>query len=292
MLGLTENKLAEIFEHAPLPIHILDTKGTLRWVNKEWQNLLGFRSAEVLGKQFAAFIAPESREGMEGSFRIRLDKGSLRDLELKLTRKDGTALDVSVSSRVIYDNGEALYTHCMLFDISKRKQMEQKLKDMSLTDYLTGLYNRSAILDVLETEIKRLDRYGGELSILLININQMTGITNKYGHSVSDRAVIQTGKSVGQDKRTPDCVVRYGGDKFILVLPETGADGALVYAERLAYGINVPVGDGKQITVTLSLGIAEFNEDVPDADALVKNAINAMQGGREEGKSTIGIYGA
>ncbi len=292
MLGLTEDKLAEIFEHAPLPIHILDTKGTLRWVNRQWQNLLGFRSAEVLGKQFAAFIAPESREDLEDQFQMLLDKGSLRDQELRLTRKDGIALDVSASSRVIYHNGKALYTHCMLFDISKRKQMEQKLKDMSLTDYLTGLYNRSAILEVLETEIKRLDRYGGELSILLININQMEGIINKYGHSVGDMAVIQAGKSVGQYKRTPDCVGRYGGNKFIIVLPETGADGALVYAERLAYGINVPLGDGKQITVALSLGIAEFNEDVPDADALVKNASDAMQEGSEEGKSTIAIYGA
>ncbi len=291
MLGLTEDKLIEMFEHAPLPMHILDTKGTLRWVNRQWQFLMGFRSAEVLGKQLTAFIAPGSSQDMEGSFQTLLDKGSLRDQEIKLTRKDGAALDISANSRVIYDNDKALYTHYILFDISKRKHMEQKLKDMSLTDYLTGLYNRSAILDILETEIKRLDRYGGELSILLVSINHMDGIINNYGHSVGDRAVIQAGESVVQYKRLSDSVGRYGGDKFIVVLPETGADGALVYAERLAYGISVPVGDGNQITVTLSLGIAEFNEDVLDSDSLVRNATDAMQDGREEGKSSIAIYG-
>ncbi|MCK4911135.1 MAG: GGDEF domain-containing protein [Thermodesulfovibrionales bacterium] len=291
MLGLTEDKLSEIFELAPLPIHILDTKGTLRWVNKEWQNLFGFRSAEVLGKKYFDFVEPDSREEMESSFQRFIKEGSLRDEETRITRKDGTVVEVSVNSRVIFEGGLPVYAHCMFFDISKRKHMEQELKNMTVTDYFTGLYNRNAIIDILSTEINRLDRYGGELSLLMVNINQMKGIINTYGHSIADSAVLKAAGAVAQYKRSSDSVGRYGGDKFIIVLPETGSDGAMVYAERLAYGISVPVGDGKQITVNLSLGIAEFTEDVLDADALIKNASDAIEAGKQEGRSTISVYG-
>ncbi len=292
MLGLTEDKLTEIFEHAPLPIHILDTKGTLRWVNKEWQNLFGFRSAEVLDKQYFTFVEQDSRDEMEKSFQHLIKEGSLSDVETRVTRKDGTVVDVSVNSKVIFENGLPVYAHCMFFDISKRKHMEQELKNMAMTDYFTGLYNRSTIIDILSTEINRLDRYGGELSILMVNINQMKGIISTYGHSIADSTVLKASGAVAQYKRSSDSVGRYEGDKFIIVLPETGSDGALVYAERLAYGISVPVGGGKQITVNLSLGIAEFTEDVLDSDALIKNALDALQEGKQEGKSTISVYGA
>jgi len=291
MLGLHEETLHQIYDNAPLPVHLLDNQGTLKWVNKEWLEAMGYESEEVIGQNYAAFVAPESRGKVQTYFELLFAQGFSRNEEIKLMRKDGAVLDITSNSNAVLQDGTFAYAHSILFDISKRKRIERELMKLSSTDYLTGNLNRRAILETIETEITRIDRYGGELSLLIVSINGLSEIISEYGHNVGDKCITATSAAIDKLKRTPDAVGRYEGNTFLIVLPETGVDGALVYGERLAYGLHVDAPDGTIVGLTLSIGISEFNENVMGLEDLIGRATSTQTKSKIQGQSTVSIYG-
>ena len=290
MLGLNEKNLSGILENAPLPIYFLDSEGNIQWANRAWLDLLGYEMEGVEGRKFLTVVAPESFTVAESSFKQLLKCGSVKDADMKVLRRDGVSIAVSANCNVVFDEGRFLYAYGILFDISERKRLEELHRQMSMSDQLTGLYNKDAIMEIIGTEITRYDRYGGEFSILMVDVNGMSAINETYGRHTGDLLLVQTSRHLSLFKRTSDRISRYDGDEFLVVLPGTGADGALVYAEKLTLGVVVPVSEESSITVPLSFGIAEFTEDIDDAEDLVTCAYEAMKSARQDGISTVSLH--
>jgi PAS domain S-box-containing protein len=125
-----EKRFRFLFEAAPLAYQTMDLHQTIRDVNQEWLDSMGYERDEVLGKPFSTFLSPQSRETLTRCFPRLLRSGSERNVELRMVRKDGSELSTLHHGRVVQgDNGSQTLTHCIFVDISERKQAEQARHD-------------------------------------------------------------------------------------------------------------------------------------------------------------------
>ena len=157
--------------------------------------------------------------------------------------------------------------------VSEHKQAERRLEELALTDPLTGLSNYRRLLDVLRAEINRSARTRRPLAVLLLDMNGLKQINDRYGHMVGSRALCRLGETLRASSRSIDTACRFGGDEFAIVLPECGAEGASKVLDRirsqLAHDILVP-------KLSVSGGFAVFPEDGESATMLLRAADTSL----------------
>jgi two-component system cell cycle response regulator len=167
----------------------------------------------------------------------------------------------------------------------------EKVKDLSMRDSMTGLYNFRHFVEALRLEIAKAQRYEEPLACIMLDIDNFKSVNDSYGHQTGDLVLKELARSVTLSVRSSDIPARYGGDEFIVVLPRTGKNFALNIARRLmdlfsGKEIRVPTKRGS-VRVTLSIGIAGFPEDTKNMDELMKMADDALYRAKREGKDRI-----
>jgi diguanylate cyclase (GGDEF)-like protein len=165
-----------------------------------------------------------------------------------------------------------------------------KLRELSITDDLTGLFNRRYLVRALEAEFIRAIRYKRNFSVLLIDIDDFKQINDHYGHSCGDAVLIKLASLVRGGLRSSDVVARYGGDEISILLPETEKSKAAEVAEKLRGLIEgTPFGwHGEAFHVTCSIGIASAPDDrIADWNDLLDKADQALYRGKETGKNVV-----
>lgn len=163
--------------------------------------------------------------------------------------------------------------------IDKSKALENQLRELANTDSLTGLPNRRAFLERLETEFTRVGRYGEPLSVIMIDIDNFKSINDVHGHSFGDEVIARIAATAESALRTPvDLIGRLGGEEFAVLLPATGADGAGECAERMRTAIaDIPFeAGGESVRVTASFGIAAVAADDQQGSDVVSRADSAL----------------
>ena len=178
-----------------------------------------------------------------------------------------------------------------LQDITRQKQFERNLKKIAQTDGLTELWNHSAILQRLEEEFKRAYRYNKDLSCLMIDLDHFKGINDLCGHQRGDKVLRQTAQMIRSFVREVDIVGRYGGDEFLIILPETPADKAQIVAERLVNVFDGLTNSKKgEIFSTISVGIAGVpNSTVRSPKMLLAQVDRAMYRAKKAGRNTSAV---
>ena len=160
------------------------------------------------------------------------------------------------------------------------KERQDRLKMMSITDELTGLYNRRYLNERLREEVERARRYRYPISCLMIDIDRFKEINDTYGHQVGDKVLAELGKLLRNTTRVVDIVARYGGEEFLIILPMTNLKGARTVAERIRRNVQqARFGGDLELPLTVSIGCAELNPlegDEMDPDLLVKQADQAL----------------
>ena len=162
-------------------------------------------------------------------------------------------------------------------------------RKLTITDDLTGLYNSRYLRRYLEIDVKRCLRYKKKVSLLFIDVDGFKRINDTYGHLAGSRILAETGELFRQVIRESDVVARYGGDEFVIVLPETPLAGALITAER----IRKKVAEHEfsphdlQIRLTVSLGVACYPRHALTAEELVRKADAAMYLAKESSRNNI-----
>jgi two-component system cell cycle response regulator len=167
----------------------------------------------------------------------------------------------------------------------------EKVKDLSMRDSMTGLYNFRHFLETLRLEVAKAERYEEPLACIMLDIDNFKSVNDNHGHQVGDMVLKELARSVSLSVRSSDIPARYGGDEFIVVLPRTGKPLAEKIASRLmdlfsGKEIRVPTKKGS-VKVTLSIGIACFPEDTSNMDELMKLADDALYRAKREGKDRI-----
>jgi diguanylate cyclase (GGDEF)-like protein len=169
--------------------------------------------------------------------------------------------------------------------------MFENAERLTITDDLTKLYNYRYLMQFLDAEVKRCLRYKKKVSLLFIDIDGFKRINDAFGHVVGSQALSELGQVFRRILRETDVVGRYGGDEFVIVLPETPLNGAMVIAERIRKKVEDYEFVAQSVTVrlTVSLGVANCPKHTLTAEGLIKKADAAMYRAKELSKNSIKV---
>jgi diguanylate cyclase (GGDEF)-like protein len=191
-------------------------------------------------------------------FRQLADARSESEKMQQLLQQTRDVLDLRVAERT-RDLMEA--NERLLREVAERARAEELLSHAAHSDPLTGLMNRRAMLEQLEYQTARFQRNHTPFTLLLGDLDNFKAINDTFGHDAGDQALIQTARHIVHGIRAQDLVARWGGEEFLILLPDTDLAGGVVVAEALREAIaskGVAIGDGTR-HITLSLGVAEYN---------------------------------
>lgn len=177
-------------------------------------------------------------------------------------------------------------------DISERKRMEAELRALASTDYLTGLPNRRHFFAQMEVELARIQRLDSQrAAVLMLDLDHFKRINDSFGHATGDVLLRHFAALVSDELRKIDTAGRIGGEEFAILLPGAGTDAALLFAERLRQKVEKTplVHDGLTIPITVSIGVAEMNEEDGSADASLIRADKALYHAKESGRNRVEI---
>ncbi|HEY8462650.1 MAG TPA: diguanylate cyclase [Bacillota bacterium] len=216
-------------------------------------------------------------------------------LELQMRTKTHLEVKQARDAQKLY-NEELEKTNLELKKANEiiRTQNEQlreiafRLEQLSQTDALTGLYNRRYLIEKLEEEVARYQRNRKPFSLIIADIDDFKSINDSYGHECGDYILKQIAKILTVSVRDIDSIGRWGGEEFLILLPETPVNGAQILAERIKNNLhnNVIVYNGTLISATLTFGIAMF-EGEATVDAVIRQADYCLYEGKRKGKDCI-----
>jgi len=168
----------------------------------------------------------------------------------------------------------------------------KRSEELSVTDDLTQLYNSRYLNAALRREVERSRRYHTPLSLIFLDLDGFKSVNDRHGHLCGSRTLVEVGAVIRGTVREIDVVARFGGDEFTVILPQTGADGARVIAERIRERIAATryLGThGLDVRVTASIGIATYPDHGVTGEDLVARADQAMYAAKEAGKDRIAV---
>lgn len=233
-------------------------------------------------------------EGMdEEGFKRLLDPlvdGPL-EFEARLHRLDGSDWDAEIHAAAFHVEGE-LAIWASARDISERKRMEAELNRRANCDYLTGLANREAFMEILAREFHRARRYGNSFAVMMLDVDNFKSINDTNGHQTGDRVLGLLARTCRSTLRAEDCIGRLGGDELAVVMPETELSGAYKVAERLrkeiaSQSIDLDDAGGETgISITSSIGVAAIAAD-KDELALLNRADHALYRAKAQGRNRV-----
>jgi diguanylate cyclase (GGDEF)-like protein/PAS domain S-box-containing protein len=285
-----------ILETSPDGIIGNDKKGNIFLFNAGAEQIFGYSREEVIGKINVVDLYPPglARQVKKALYSPEQGgPGRLLGFESVVVTRTGREIPIRLSATMIYDNGKELGTIGFFHDITRRKALEQDLRMLSITDALTGLYNRRHFTTALQKELDRAKRTKSPFSILMIDIDRFKSYNDAYGHAEGDRLLRGIAELILEVFRSMDTAFRYGGEEFVVLVPESGADGAQVCAERFRTRLEArdfsAVPGGSPVRVTASIGVMEHREGC-DFDAMVRGADLAMYAAKNAGRNRTVRY--
>lgn len=265
----SERRLHDVIANNIDGMIVVDRDGAVRFINPA--------AAALLGK---------SRDELDG-----------RPLGLPITRTDGTATEIELvhgagdafpaeqrATRIQWmDRPAYLIT---LRDITERRRLERELQQQATTDELTAVFNRRHFLQLARQELQRALRSRHPTAVALIDLDHFKDINDTHGHAIGDRALLHLTRIIKETIRTSDVLARFGGDEFVLLLPETDSTAARALFERVHEALAMQpldLGD-RSVAITISVGIASSADASASIDALVARADRALYRAKQAGR--------
>jgi diguanylate cyclase (GGDEF)-like protein len=170
----------------------------------------------------------------------------------------------------------------------------EKIQELTITDDCTGLYNARHLYSTIESEVYRSNRFGYEFSVLFLDLDRFKLVNDNYGHLVGSRLLYEIGTTIKSRLRLIDYAFRYGGDEFVVLLPQTCKKSSLVVARRLRDILRTTqfhMGEGLDLNVRASMGVASFPDDAKNAHDLIRQADEMMYTIKNTTRDAIGVCG-
>jgi len=291
----SEERFRGVFEAARDGILTVDNEGRIAMANAAAGAILGYRPDELVGTAVAALFPAKYGDPWTEicTYASTPERGGARrTVELAALHRSGREIPIQISVGEKTVRGKKMVT-VILRDISERKALEEELRLLSITDSLTGLFNRRHFTSLAQKEVDRAVRNRTPFSVMLIDVDGFKKYNDTFGHAEGDRVLQALGELAAKSFRTMDSVFRFGGEEFIVLLPETCAAGAMVAAERFRIRFSEivfrPLPQGEPVSLTVSIGVAEYHSGYT-LDDLIRFADLAMYAAKNGGRNRTVCY--
>jgi diguanylate cyclase (GGDEF)-like protein/PAS domain S-box-containing protein len=285
---------AKVFEQSHEGITITDAQGNIVLINQAFSTITGYSEAEAIGQNPRILSSgrqdPEFYRAMWESVNTQ---GQWQG-EVWNRRKDGRVYPELLSISRVLDADGTLTNYIGVFnDITQHKAAEEQILRLGHFDPLTGLPNRLLLNDRANHAISMAQRNREQLAVLFFDLDHFKYVNDSLGHSVGDKLLVEVAGRMKCSVREQDTVSRLGGDEFILLLPDTDAEGAAHVAEKLLDAISQTYWiDQHELALTPSIGIAVYPGDGTDYDTLFKCADVAMYRAKQDGRNHYRFFTA
>jgi diguanylate cyclase (GGDEF)-like protein/PAS domain S-box-containing protein len=260
--------------------------GVVTDANPPLCELLGYTLAELRGRHAIEFVAPDQRPRVQAV----LDAGQDVSYESAVVRKDGKRIPVELIGRTLVYGDEKLRMS-VVRDLRDRHAAQARIHHLAHHDALTGLPNRMAFMERLGQQIEQARLHGKSLALLFVDLDHFKRVNDSLGHLIGDKLLQTVAARISASLRAGDVVARFGGDEFIVLLDDAGRDDVAQVAHKLLCAIELPVdAEGRDLSVTPSVGIALFPHDGATPTELIKNADTAMYIAKSRGRANCQFF--
>lgn len=303
--------LSLAIEQSPVSVVITYPNGIIEYVNPKFESITGYSAEEAIGRYFGFALMqdtlPEGSESSdsalsEGSETLTLNLDKLWALikqegswsgELCHVHKDGMLHWEYVNVSPLADkDGNIIRFVSVQEDITARRSYEDQLRTQAHYDSLTGLANRTLMMEELNRAVGYSERYNISTALLCIDLDNFKNINDTLGHTIGDELLVQVASRLAACTKKSDTLSRMGGDEFVIILPRI-EDNLLIQsvANRIMAVFSKPFCiDAQEHFITASIGVAKYPENSKDPDVLLRNADLAMYQAKAMGKNQCQFF--
>lgn len=291
-LRRSEERHRLLAENAWDVIWTMALDGTITYISPAVERVRGFTPAEALRQSLEEIHPPESAAKVADYFRrlfASIAEGSRPPEyrgEHEYYRRDGTIMigEVQVIPHTDAD-GHVVQILGVTRDVSERRRFEAELRELAVTDPLTGLWNRRQTSELLSADLAQAQRHGQALTLLMVDIDHFKDINDNHGHQTGDQVLVDVAARLRENIRATDVVGRWGGEEFVVLLRFCGLREGIAAAEKLRLRINETPFQ-RLFGVSVSVGVAELQAG-DDLGSWISRADAALYQAKRTGRNTI-----
>jgi diguanylate cyclase (GGDEF)-like protein/PAS domain S-box-containing protein len=292
----SQARFLSAFHDAAVGMAIIGLDRQLIQVNPAFCAMTGYSEAELLTMTDAHISHPEDIN-VGGEFAQQVVQGSINtfQIEKRYLSRSGITIWCLVNIAAVRDeSGAPLYLLAQAQDISERKELESQLSHQALHDSLTGLPNRTLMLDRLDREVSNARRHEGCVAVLFLDLDNFKIINDSLGHATGDTLLITVAQRLLECVREQDTVARFGGDEFVVIIGQiNGVEEAVDVAKRIMATMEEPFHvSGRPIVITPSIGIAISEAGQHHRNDLLRHADIAMYRAKANGRAGYDLFDA
>jgi diguanylate cyclase (GGDEF)-like protein/PAS domain S-box-containing protein len=265
------------------------------YVNPAFTALTGYDADEVIGQSTRLLQGPKTDPRTVANVRAAMEAQRPIRVEQLHYKHDGEEFWIDTNIVPLRDaHGRVSHFATIGRDLTATKQLQEELRLMANTDPLTGLLNRRRFLEQAETEFLRSQRHGHELAAVMLDIDHFKTINDTHGHFVGDQALIAMSCATDNLLRGTDILGRWGGEEFVILMPETPLTGAAILAERLRKLLAQLAVDTAAGTLrfTVSAGVAARSRLDTGITDILQRADAALYAAKQHGRNRIQVLAA
>ena len=302
----SEERFRRIFEEGPFGMILANPDYTIVMANKAFCGLLGYSEQELAGQSIADITCEEDREkNRESSGQLFAGSIPLIRLEKRYVRKDGGIVWANITASAIHGKGgNVLYGLVIIEDLTGSKKAAEKIHMLHYYDDLTGLPNRIFHKELIKRAIEHAQRHKDIFALIYIGLDNLQRINDTLGYGIGDLLLKAVADRLTNSMRKSDYVARSAEDETGNVISRVGGDEFIILAHdiaqshyaaktsrRLLEELSAPYDlGGREVFITVSIGISLYPDDGTDVDDLLKNAEKAMRHTKSEGKNNYHFY--
>jgi diguanylate cyclase (GGDEF)-like protein/PAS domain S-box-containing protein len=290
-LRARERNYHAILEHTVDCVAKLDAQGRMSYVNPSFCGTFGLTAAQAQGGVIFDHFTPADRDAARTNLDAAMCSTSERRFEARCDTPGGQRHMQWTLLSVLDDDGIGRSVLGVGHDVSEHIAMREQLRDRAHHDSLTGLANRGYFRELATAEISRCQRYGEPLTLLMADLDHFKRINDTRGHHAGDVALQTAARVLREQCRQSDVAARVGGEEFMMLLPNTATDEAVVVAERLRIALAaqaVVLEDGTEFHLTASIGVATLQPG-ESLHAVMQRADTALYAAKTGGRNRVEV---
>ncbi len=286
----SEERSNYLIEHANEMIYRTDAGGRLMFVNPACAEILKLPEAELVGQHYLDLVKPDFRETAEKFYKRQLVKKIPNAyLEIPVVTNEGREIWLGQNTQLVLEEGSIVGFQAIARDITERKRALEELESLSLTDDLTGLYNRRGFLALVEQQLKHARRTDERFVLVFADLDGLKQINDRLGHHEGSRALVKSAEILRHTFRSSDIVARLGGDEFTVLALAPSGDNAETIRTRLQEQIRL-FNERRELPYELSISVGIVPLDPhsqPSIEDLLRKADAAMYEQKQQVKEKV-----